>query len=301
MKSAGALLVATLLASGQTFRSGVEGVHVDALVLDGSRPVGGLRASDFEVRDSGVVQRIESVAFEDVPLNVIFALDASESVQGEPLEHLKQAALAAIELLRPADQAAVLTFDDYVALRADWTTDRAALANAITGAKSGGATALYDAAYAALTLRPPQPGRTLALVFSDGEDTASWLAGTSTIDIARRNDAVVYAVELRERAPWSPGFRLDVHSGVQLGADAARTSLMDRFLPTLAQDTGGLVLNAARSDQLRERFVRILTEFRTRYLITYSPAGVDRAGWHPLEVTLKNRKGRVIARRGYLR
>jgi VWFA-related protein len=300
VKFTGTLLIATLLASAQTFRTGVEGVHVDALVLDGNRPVAGLRASDFDVRDSGVLQRIESIAFEDVPLNVIFALDASESVQGEPLEHLKQAALAAIELLRPADQAAVLTFDDYVLLRADWTMDRVTLANAISAAKSGGATALYDAAYAALTLRPPQPGRTLALVFSDGEDTASWLAGTATIDIARRNDAVAYAVELGQRR-WSPGYRLDIHSGVQLGAEAARANLMDRFLPTLAQDTGGQVLNAARSDQLRERFVRILTEFRTRYLITYSPAGVERGGWHPLEVTLKNRKGRVIARRGYLR
>jgi VWFA-related protein len=260
-----------------------------------------LRAGDFEVRDSGVVQRIETVAFEDVPLNVIFALDASESVQGEPLKHLKQAAIAAIELLRPADQAAVLTFDDYVTLRADWTTDRTKLSSAVSAAKSGGATALYDAAYASLTLRPPQPGRTLALVFSDGEDTASWLAGTASIDIARRNDAVVYAVELGERRRWSPGYRLDVHSGVQIGADAARMNLMDRFLPTLAQDTGGQILNAARSDQLRERFVLILTEFRTRYLITYSPSGIERSGWHPLEVTLKNRKGRVIARRGYLR
>ena len=301
MKSAGALLVATLLASGQTFRSGAEGVHVDALVLDGNRPVSGLRAADFELRDSGVAQKIETVAFEDVPLNVIFALDCSESVQGEPLEHLKSAALAAIRLLRPADQAALLTFDDYVTLRADWTTDRSSLSNAISAAKSGGATALHDAAYTALTLTPPQPGRTLALVFSDGDDTASWLSGTTTIDIARRNDAVVYAVELGQKRPWAPGYRVDFHSGVQLGADAARKNLMDRFLTTLAQDTGGQVLNAARSDQLGERFVRILTEFRTRYLITYSPTGVERSGWHPLEVTLKGGKGRVIARRGYLR
>ena len=301
MRVAAALALIALLLPGQTFRSGAEGVHVDALVLDGSRPVAGLRADDFELRDANVVQRIDTVAFEDVPLNVIFALDASESVQGEPLEHLKQAALAAIELLRGADQAAVLTFDDYVTLRADWTTDRATLSNAITAARSGGATALFDAAYAALTLRPPQPGRTLALVFSDGEDTASWLAGATAIDIARRNDAVVYAVELGQRRPWSPGYRLDLHSGVQIGPTAAKLDLMDRFLPSLAQDTGGQVLNAARSDELRERFVRILTEFRTRYLITYSPQGVDKGGWHPIEVKLKNKKGKVTARRGYLR
>ena len=47
-------------------RVNVDAVPVDVLVTDGNRPVGGLRASDFELRDSGVLQRIESVSFEDV-------------------------------------------------------------------------------------------------------------------------------------------------------------------------------------------------------------------------------------------
>ena len=301
MKASASLLLCAVIASGQTFRSGVEGVNVDALVLDGNRPVAGLRAADFELRDTGVVQRIDSVAFEDVPLNVIFALDTSESVLGTPLDNLKSAAIAAIQMLRPSDQAAVVTFDDYVTLRTDWTTDRVRLSSAIGASKSGGATALHDAAYTALTLRAAQPGRTLALIFSDGEDTASWLYGQAAIDIARRTDAVVYAVELRPKGVWSPGYLLDFHSGAQMGASAPRTRLMERFLEALATESGGQVLNASRSEQLHERFVQIMTEFRTRYLITYSPSGVERGGWHPLEVTLKNRKGRVIARRGYLR
>jgi Ca-activated chloride channel family protein len=272
------------------------------LVLDGTRPVSGLRVGDFELRDSGVVQRIDSVAFEDVPLNVILALDTSESVAGAPLESLKQAAVAAVQLLRPSDRGAVVTFDDYVRLRSDWTADGARLAEAIRQASATGATALHDAAYTALTARAPQPGRTLALVFSDGEDTASWLPGKSALDIARRNDAVVYAVELRPLAHWSPGYRLDFHSGLQTGAASGpRKRLMDPFLGALADETGGQVLNAARAGQLHERFVQIMTEFRTRYLLTYTPAGVERTGWHPLEVTVKNTRGRVIARRGYLR
>jgi hypothetical protein len=39
----------------------------------------------------------------------------------------------------------------------------------------------------------------------------------------------------------------------------------------------------------------------SRYLITYTPRGVDARGWHPLEVKLKGRRGNVTARRGYLR
>ena len=32
-----------------------------------------------------------------------------------------------------------------------------------------------------------------------------------------------------------------------------------------------------------------------------TPRGVDPGGWHPLEVTLKGRRGTVTARRGYLK
>jgi Ca-activated chloride channel homolog len=296
------LLYAVMATAGQTFRSGVEGVHVDVLVMNGNHPVAGLRVSDFELRDSGVEQRIDSVAFEDVPLNVMLALDTSESVAGTPLEHLKQAAAATVQLMRPADRGAVVTFNDYVTLHSDWTNDQVQLMEAIRATNAAGATALHDAAYTALTVRATQPGRTLALIFSDGEDTASWLPGQSAIDIARRNDAVLYAVQLRAATRWSPGYRVDFHSGLQTGAAPVRPSmLMERFLTTIADQTGGQVINAARSEQLHERFVHIMTEFRTRYLLTYTPRGVERGGWHPIEVKVKNKKGKVTARRGYLR
>lgn len=53
----------------QIFRVGVDAVAVDVLVTNGHEPIGGLTASDFELRDSGVLQRIDSVLFEDVPLS----------------------------------------------------------------------------------------------------------------------------------------------------------------------------------------------------------------------------------------
>jgi len=285
----------------QTFRSGVEAVRVDVLVMDGNRPVGGLTAPDFELRDSGVVQPIESVAIEDVPLNVMLALDTSESVDGAPLQDLKQAALAVVRLLRPDDRAALITFNDYVTLRAGWTAESRQLELAISQTKAAGATALHDAAYSSLTLRHTRPGRTLALLFSDGDDTASWLPGDTVLDIARRNEVVVYAVEKR-RDSWRPGYRVDFHSGLQTGvANVDRKALDERFLIALAEETGGQYLRAARSGSLRETFVKIINEFRTRYLLTYTPRVVDAGGWHPLEVKLKGRKGTVTARRGYLK
>jgi Ca-activated chloride channel homolog len=292
----------TIGAPQQRFRSGVDAVRVDVLVTDGNRPVGGLTADDFELRDNGVRQRIEAVDLGGVPLSVLLALDTSVSVWGQPLLNLKAAASAVVGLLTPNDRAAVLTFSGAVQLRTGWTSDRERLDVAVSGARATGATSLHDAAYAALTLRDDRPGRALVLIFSDGDDTASWLSGQAVVDIARRTDAVVYSVGLRQGEVNRPGYRVDFLSGVQPRIpNVPAPLLMEPFLTGLAAETGGKYIDAEQSDRLRETFVRIVTEFRSRYLLTYTPQAVDAGGWHPIEVRLKNRKGKVTARRGYMR
>ncbi len=298
------LIVATALLianPGQTFRSGAEAVRVDVLAMDGNRPIGGLAAADFELRDSGVPQRIDSVAFEDVPLSVLLALDTSESVAGAPLLHLKAAAGAVLDLLERQDHAALLTFSHRLALRAPWADPQRLLAG-IALSEAGGGTSLHDAAYAALTLKDERAGRSLVLIFSDGDDTSSWLPGAAVIDVARRSDAVVYAVGLTARRAVAPGYLVDFSSGLQPAIPPLRPSaLAERFLGALAGETGGRYMDADDSRELRDTFVKIVSEFRSRYLLMYTPRGVDAGGWHPIEVKLKGRRGKVIARRGYLR
>jgi hypothetical protein len=102
---------------GSGFRSGAEGVRVDVLVTDGRNPIAGLTAANFELRDSGVVQTIDSVFVEDVPLSVMLALDTSRSADGAALGHLKDAAYAVVRMLGPADLAALMTFSGAVRLR----------------------------------------------------------------------------------------------------------------------------------------------------------------------------------------
>ncbi|RPJ85291.1 MAG: hypothetical protein EHM13_01520 [Acidobacteria bacterium] len=48
-------------------------------------------------------------------------------------------------------------------------------------------------------------------------------------------------------------------------------------------------------------FLKVLDEFRQRYLVSYSPRGVQRGGWHRLDVRVKGRANlQVKARPGYL-
>ncbi len=286
----------------QVYKVAVDGVRVDVLVSDGRRNVRGLRAADFELRDRGVVQTIDSVSFEDVPLSVMLVLDTSSSVRGTALAHLQQAAAGVVDRLLPADRAALMTFNGAVSLDCDWTRDRRQLRDAIDRVDAGGATALHDAAYAALMLRDPSPGRPLVLVFSDAADTASWLPGARVIELVQRHDAVVYCVTLRGADTRPLGYLADFTSGIQARLEnVSAAALRESFVDRLASESGGSVLSAEGSGELQAAFERIVAEFRSRYVLTYMPRGVEAAGWHPLQVTLKGRSGRVTARRGYLR
>lgn len=295
-------LLVMLAVAPQTYRVAVEGVRVDVLVQEGRQIVRNLTAADFELRDRGVLQTIDSVSFEDAPLSLMLVLDTSASVRGERLKHLKDAASAVVDLLQPGDRAALMTFNGTISLGSAWTDDRQQLQSAIDRVGAEGATALYDAAYAALMLRDSSAGRPLVLIFSDDVDTASWQPGSRVIELAQRNDAVVYGVTLRSQDTRPLGYRADFTSGIQPRFEhVAAAGFEASFIEDLAAESGGAVLSAGSSSQLRETFVKVVTEFRNRYVLTYTPRGVDIAGWHPIKVTLKGRSGRVTARRGYLR
>ncbi len=287
------------------FRSSADAVLVDVQVRNGAKPVTGLTAADLELRDSGVVQRIEAVTFEDVPVSLLLALDVSASVRGETLEHLKQAARAAAGALGKDDQAALLAFSDQIGLKTGWTRDRGVLDGAIGTLTASGATALRDGIFTALGLRNEAVGRTLLVVFSDGADTSSWLEPPAVMQAARETDIVVYGV--------TPHPLFEAHNDAETRIVIRQRAALNRWLdsdPTLfpqmllerlTEETGGDLLSVSSSRDLPAAFGRIVGDFKSRYLLSYTPARVPASGWHPIEVKLKGKQGTVRARRGYAR
>jgi hypothetical protein len=67
----------------------------------------------------------------------------------------------------------------------------------------------------------------------------------------------------------------------------------------LAAMTGGHVFVVQRADELRAAFAAVVSQFRSRYLLTYRPRGVDSAGWHSIALDLARGRATVTARRGY--
>jgi len=271
----GAAFSITVGAQRAAFSTVIESVRVDVLVTDNGRPLLGLKAGDFDVTDNGVPQQVDLVSFEQIPLNVVLALDMSDSVAGDRLAQLQDAGGAVLDGLTKDDQAALVTFSNVVSLGAPLSGHVADTRRALDDAYGFGETALVDGVYAAMEVGESDAGRALLIVFSDGLDTSSWLTADAVLESARRSDAVAYAAAIGEGASSS-------------------------FLRELSNLTGGTLYKIDSTRDLRATFLRILEEFRHRYLISYTPRGVATSGWHRLEVKVKNRRASIKARPGYL-
>lgn len=258
----------------QTFSSRIEAVRVDVLVTENGRPVRDLQPRDFEVLDNGVLQSVDLTSFDEIPLNVILALDMSASLEGDRLEHLQNAGRILLTGLKTEDHAALVTFSHIVVNGTGLTADLERIRKALHEARGSGQTSLVDASYAAMMVGESDVGRSLLIVFSDGIDTASWLPAESVLETAKRSDVVVYGVEVGRRRAG--------------------------FLRELSSVTGGRLIEIESTKDLSATFRGILDEFRGRYLLSYSPQGVVSGGWHRLDVRVKGRNVVVKARPGYL-
>jgi VWFA-related protein len=270
-----AWLAAPVVARQQVFTSRVDSVRLDVLVTNNNQPVMGLTAPDFEIRDNGVLQQVDLVSFEKVPLNVVLALDMSGSLRANALAHVRDASRTLLDGLRPGDRSGLITFSHEVLRRVAPSEDQTRIRAIIDTAEPDGQTALIDASLAAIVNAASTSERGLVVIFSDGLDTTSWLTPEMVVETAKRSEVVTYAVRVG--------------------------TLDDGFLGDLTDATGGRLLQLRSTEALRATFVKILEEFRHRYLVSFTPRGVASDGWHRLQVRVKQRGAVVRTRAGYSR
>jgi VWFA-related protein len=297
------LTVATVASADATaqqppvFGAAVESVYVDVFVSRGGKPVEGLAASHFRVKDNGRPVTVELLSAEALPLTALLVFDTSESVRGATLEALKAAARAFIGGLRAKDEVGLVAFSHEIRRLARPTTDKAKVVAALDRLEAEGPTAVWDALSAAMNVLPPT-SRSLVVVFSDGADNKSWLDGERVYAQARRSNALVQVVgpssTVRSVRPVF-GF------GTRGLATEVPESLYVADLRRVAELTGGRFWSADSPDRLAEAFRAIIEAMNSRYVLRFDPGPDAKPGWHGIEIKLEGAKGDVRARQGYWR
>ena len=225
----------------------------------------GLTDQEILVGLDGQPQKIlalKSALSEGQALSVVLVIDRSGSM-AQAIAEVRKAAVDFVRRLSLQDEAAVISFDDAVALEADFTRDRGLVEQAIEGIALGRDTALFDAVQAGLDeLRGSGSPRQAVVILSDGKDNRS-----------RRTQAEVLA-EADSRSV--PLFTIGLGPGID-----------EAGLKELAVRTGGGFFKAAAPKDLWQLYQTIAEQLTNQYLLSFDlEAGRDEK-WHSLEVTLQ--------------
>jgi VWFA-related protein len=269
-----------------------------------------LNRDDCTVSEDKVPQTLKNfVAETHQPLTLGILLDTSGS-QARVLPLEQDVGSQFLErVLKPKDEAFLLSFDVDVDLLQDFTNSPRLLARAMSGAEintaggngSGGipgagggtvptigkpkGTLLYDAVYLASTQKMNQEtGRKAMILLTDGADEGSHTKISEAIAAAEKSNVMVYVILIADR-----GFYKELgYSGF---------SAMKR----MTEETGGRLIDVGNNGKkLEAAFQQIEDELRTQYVASYTPSNTKMDGtFRKLSVECRGDGMKVQVRKGY--
>lgn len=246
---------------------------------DDGRFVTGLAATDFELRENDVVQKIDLVRPEVLPATYTLLVDASQSMSYR-LDFVREAAGHILDHLREQDRVLVVPFKRTLGAITGPTNDFATVADAINTLDATGGTAIADALVELSQRLGAIEGRHVVVLVTDGYDEDSARSFGEALEAVRRIKATLYVIGVG----GSAGISLD-------GEDRLRQ---------LAVATGGKAYFPARETELPDVHGRVTSDVEHRYLITYTPSNQRPDGaWRAISLRTKDGTRKVRTREGY--
>ncbi|MEJ7712838.1 MAG: VWA domain-containing protein [Pyrinomonadaceae bacterium] len=248
--------------------------------------VADLTLEDFELIVEGAPRTIADLSRSETAVRLVLLFDNSSSLN-VTREFEKKAAIRFFQrVLRPVDQAAIISISSTPELVQTLTPDVKRLVNVIEGfGKAKGATALLDAlAQAAQYLAPQQQARKVIVLVSDGADTVSDLGFEATMRFVQAANCQVYAVQ----------------TGHSANANL-RDLTAERRLEELTSQTGGTMFVPQTNADLDTAFAQISADLAQQYVLSFYPPGEERGGrFHAVALRIRAQpKLRVRTRKGY--
>jgi len=271
-----------------------------------------LNRDDCTVSEDKVPQTLKNFAAEaHQPLTLGILLDTSGSQQRVlPLE--QDAGSQFLErVLKPKDEAFLISFDVDVDLLQDYTNSARLLERAMRKAEintAGGngaagipglgggtiptigkpkGTLLYDAVYLAAKEKMNQEtGRKAMILLTDGEDEGSRVKINEAIAEAQRSNVMVYTILIADRGFYG-----------NFGLGYTGYSAMKK----MTEETGGRLIDVGNNGKkLEAAFEQIEEELRTQYVASYTPTNTKMDGsFRKLSVECRGDGLKVQVRKGY--
>lgn len=281
-----------------TLRKVVDEVAVFFAATDHGKSVTDLTREEIGIRDDqkspAAITGFRNEA--QLPLRLGIVIDTSESIT----KRFAFEEQAAIDFLQKVvtdknDLAFVVGVSNSVLLVQDFTSDQERIARAINQLAPGGGTALWDAVTFATdklaSLPETKPVARMLVVISDGKDNSSSATLKDAIASAERGEVFVYTVSTREFNDTDQ-YALVNDAGV----------VGDRALKVLAERTGGAAFVPGSLTGLTHSLAELEQVIRSRYLVSYKPAGLKHDGqYRAIDITARKsgHNLRVYARKGY--
>jgi VWFA-related protein len=265
--------------------TGVSAVLVPVVVKDWQeRFVQGLKKESFRIFENNVPQIIRHFQPENVPLDVVIAVDVSGSMS-DSMPKLKTAVKRFLDTLSDVSRAqakvniTVIAFNDRVSIIAKPDTSLAAAKSAVDELTAYGGTSLYDTMLKSFDLLGHEISRKAVIVFTDGDDRTSLAAIDPVERRIHDSDATVYMITLGK---------------------SAQMLAVRKIVDHLSDISGGKPLPIDKIDQLEKALDYVKEDLTHQYLVGYEPANAVHDGTYRKIVVKTTQESHTVRHRdGY--
>jgi VWFA-related protein len=256
-------------------------VTLNASVVERStgRVIRGLTQEDFKIVEDGVEQKIVHFETVNAPFDLLLLIDLSGST-AKVADIIRAATTRFVSATRPQDRIAIVAFSGTTTLVSPFTSDKSALAAAISSMQSPqGDTKLYDGINYALDYIDRESASTrrkAIIVMSDGLDSnlpnvtgsGSILPYKTIYRRAQEFDGMIYSIWTNtEYVAHSP---LDIQPET---FDLAYDQLYD-----LSEAGSGLFYEVEKLEDLAGIYEKVIADLGTVYSLSFNPTNKGRDG-----------------------
>ena len=308
----------------QSLQSTAELVKVAVSVADGhGNFLSGLAQQDFRIFENGVEEPVTFFVPPDAPAQILVMIETGPAVYLIHDEHLA-AAYSLVAGLDPADQVALVTYDQAPRTILAFTAEKSSLLSAIGGIEYNIGMAelnFYQSLSEVLDWLDATPGKRAIVLLTTGLDSSQPPRWDALADKLRRDDVVIFPVALggplrsatkpkRQKLEKIPGGQSEASPSSSAAANPVSFARADQDLRALASITGGRAYFPQSSNDFVPIYREIAAALRHQYVLGFVPS--HDAKYHSISVEValsnghfpkpgqKNVPYRVFARAGYL-